>query len=84
MAKLHRLKHAATFYHLFKRFDYNKPHGHKTRQNEKQQTPKSLDCNIYTMYNKIKALSKHTGSKKLMIRETKSIMIIMLKLNGAI
>ena len=29
-----------------------------------QQTPKSLNYNIYTIYNKIKALSKHTGSKK--------------------
>ena len=55
----------------------------KTKSN-KHQKALIVNCNIYTMYNKIKALSKHTGSKKLMIRETKSIMIIMLKLNGAI
>ena len=36
----------------------------KPDKNKKQQTPKSLNYNIYTMYNKIKALSKHAGSKK--------------------
>ena len=36
----------------------------KPDKKEKRQTPKSLNYNIYTMYNKIKALNKHTGSEK--------------------
>ena len=36
----------------------------KPDKNEKRQTPKSLNFNIYTMYIKIKALSEHTGPKK--------------------
>ena len=36
----------------------------KSDKNEKRQTPKSLNYNIYTMYIKIKALNEHTGSKK--------------------
>ena len=36
----------------------------KPDKNVKRQTPKSLNYNIYTIYIKIKALSKHTGSKK--------------------
>ena len=37
----------------------------KPDKNEKRQTPKSLNYNIYTMYIKLKALNEHTGSKKI-------------------